>query len=290
MASVDVQGTSFEYVEGGSGEPLVFVHGSASDYRTWQAQLGECAKEFRVVAYSRRYHWPNAPIPEGTDYSMTGHVDDLQALLAARDAAPAHLVGHSYGAFLCLLLAMRAPQLARTLVLAEPPVLTLFVSNTPKPLEVLKLMATRPRTAAALLKFGAKGVAPAARAFRRGDPEAGLEIFGNAVFGRGGYQRLPASRRAQAQDNLTNVEAELLGPGFAPLEAEQVRRVWAPTLLVTGAHSIGFFHRLTDRLAELLPHAERVEIPGASHLMHEDNAPAFNAAVLSFLTRHRPMA
>ncbi|NIT60692.1 MAG: alpha/beta fold hydrolase, partial [Aliifodinibius sp.] len=73
----------------------------------------------------------------------------------------AHLVGHSYGAFLSLLLAMRQPDYVRTLVLAEPPAITLFVSNNPKPLEILKLLVSRPRTAAAIIKFGAKGVTPA---------------------------------------------------------------------------------------------------------------------------------
>ena len=38
---------------------------------------------------------------------MPAHVDDLNALHHTLDAVPAHLVGHSYGAFLCLLLAIR---------------------------------------------------------------------------------------------------------------------------------------------------------------------------------------
>ena len=47
------------------------------------------------------------------------------------------------------------------------------------------------------------------------------------------------------------------------------------------------FHRLTDRLAELLPDARRLGIAGASHAMHEDNAPAFNVAVGAFLGKLR---
>ena len=63
-----------------------------------------------------------------------------------------------------------------------------------------------------------------------------------------------------------------------------------PVLLITGARSIPLFRRLTDRLEELLPRTERKAIPDASHLMHEDNAPAFNRAVLSFLRCHSGMA
>jgi pimeloyl-ACP methyl ester carboxylesterase len=43
---------------------------------------------------------------------------------------------------------------------------------------------------------------------------------------------------------------------------------------------------LTDRLQELLPNVERVEIPAASHLMGEDNPGAVNEAILGFLARH----
>ena len=65
MASVNLNGTRFGYVECGSGEPLMFVHGAVSDYRTWQFQREEFAERFRVIAYSRRYNWPNEQIPEG---------------------------------------------------------------------------------------------------------------------------------------------------------------------------------------------------------------------------------
>jgi pimeloyl-ACP methyl ester carboxylesterase len=269
----------------------MFVHGSASDYRTWRLQQDEFSNNFRTITYSRRYHWPNAQISEENDYSMIEQVDDLQTLLRSLDAVPAHLVGHSYGAFLCLLLAIRAPHLVRTLVLAEPPVITLFVSDPPKPLEILKLLVSRPRLALSIIKFGAKGVAPASKAFRQGDLETGIRIFGDAVFGRGGYHRLSESRKEQVRANLSNVKAELLGPGFAPLTADQVRDIQAPAFLVSGQQSIGLFHHLTNRLEELLPCVERTQIRGASHLMHEDNAAAYNGAVLSWLARsNRPTA
>lgn len=283
LPRLDLDGASLAYRRTGSGDPVVLVHGSASDYRTWGLQETPFAERFSTIVYSRRYHWPNPPIPEGADNAMRQHVDDLEALLGALEVAPAHLVGHSYGAFLCLLLALRRPEAVRTLVLAEPPAITLFVSNTPKPQELLKLLVTRPRTAAAIVRFGAGGVVPAAKAFRRGEPETGLRIFGDAVFGPGGFDRLPEARRDQVRDNVTNVRAEVLGSGFAPLAAEDVRQLSLPTLLMTGGKSIALFHRLADRLAELLPRAERVEIPGASHMMHEDNAAAYNRAVLSFL-------
>jgi hypothetical protein len=55
-----------------------------------------------------------------------------------------------------------------------------------------------------------------------------------------------------------NIKAELLGSGFAPLNADQVRNVETPTLLV-GQRSPGVFHRLTDRLPSgLMPLEHRI--------------------------------
>ena len=281
MAKLDVNGTTLEYVEKGAGVPVVLVHGSASDYRTWHAQLDHFGERYRTLAYSRRYHWPNEPIPEGADYAMDQHVDDLQVFLRSLDEAPVHLIGHSYGAFVCLLLAIRDPRLIRTLVLAEPPVITLFVSNSPKPSEILRLMLRRPRTAVSIVHFGATGVGPAAAAAKRGDMEATMRISGSAILGHEFYRRLSAARLAQVHANA--IKAEFLGSGFAHLDPAAVRMIQKPTLLVTGRRSPKLFHRLIDRLEELLPRAQGVEIPSASHVMHEDNAPAYNEAVLSFL-------
>jgi pimeloyl-ACP methyl ester carboxylesterase len=284
MARIEVNGTRLEFIERGNGDPVVFVHGSASDHRTWHATLDDLSDRFRTIAYSRRYHWPNDRIAIGADYSMSEHVDDLAALLRSLDLGTVHLVGHSYGAFVALLLAIRAPQNVRSLVLAEPPVFTLFVSNEPKLLEILKLALTRPRTAAAVVKFGATGIAPATAAAERGDMDAAMRTFGTAVLGKEFYGRMSAARLAQVADN--SIKAEFLGSGFSALADDQVRGVQTSTLLIGGQRSPPLFHRLLDRLQELLPHNERVGITDASHLVHEDNATDYNAAVRSFLVSH----
>src|SRR5882762_740528 len=59
--TITVEGMSFGYVDLGSGPPVILVHGSMSDYREWSPQMEALAKHHRVIAYSRRYHWPNSP-------------------------------------------------------------------------------------------------------------------------------------------------------------------------------------------------------------------------------------
>jgi pimeloyl-ACP methyl ester carboxylesterase len=283
-----VDGVALGYREQGEGEPVVFVHGSASDLRGWEQQLPAIGASHRAIAYSRRYARPNEDIGPGADDQMLPHVDDLAAFLRVVDAAPAHLVGSSWGAFICLLAAIRQPRVVRSMVLLEPPVLSLFVSTPPRPSELLALLVRWPRTALAILRFGVGTMAPAQRAFRRGDDDAALRTFGSGVLGKETFERLSEERHQQARENINTVRAQLLGAGFPPLGEEEVRGVRVPTLLVTGERSPGVLLRLTDHLQRLLPNAERVEIAGASHAMHEEDPDAVNGAILGFLARHAP--
>ena len=280
-----VDGATLAYREQGDGEPVVFVHGTSSDLRTWEQQLPAIAASHRAIAYSRRYAPPNEDIDPDADDQMLPHVDDLVAFMRALTAAPAHLVGHSWGAFICLLAAIRHPQLVRSLVLAEPPVLTLFTSVPPRLTELRRLFVRRPRTALAILSFGAKTHWPAQKALRRGEDEAALLRMAYGMLGRDAYKRLPEARKQQARENINTLRAQVLGAGFPPLSEDDVRSVAAPTLLLSGERSPAYPLRLTDGLQQLMPNAERVEIAAASHLMHEENAAAVNRAILDFLLR-----
>lgn len=282
MTRLNLQTTSLEYFESGSGKPVVLVHGSASDHRTWEQQLQAFAVRYRVVSYSRRYHWPNEPAAAGTEYSMSEQVDDLEQLLQSLDISGAHIVGHSYGAYLALMVAIRNPTLVDSLVLAEPPVIPLFTSFPPKPHEIFALLVTRPRTALPIIKFAATGLGPAASAAKKDDMEAAVAHSGKAILGIPAFDGLSQTRLEQVRINSS--KAEFLSDSFmTPLDENEVRSVEVRTLLVTGEKSPIIFHRLADRLEELMPRTQRVDIPNASHIMHEDNAAAFNHAVLSFL-------
>src|SRR5690242_20216048 len=109
MPVVEVSGTRLEYVEQGRGEAVVFVHGSLEDYRSWRFQMESFAQHYRVIAYSRRYHFPN-PVQDGPDYSAALHAGDLAELITALDLAPAHLVTSSFGGYVALYLAARRPE------------------------------------------------------------------------------------------------------------------------------------------------------------------------------------
>jgi len=117
---VSANGLSFAYVEEGSGPPVILVHGSVSDYREWAKQMTPLARRYRVIAYSRRYHWPNPPAGADADASPDQQVEDLAAIINALGAAPAHVAGYSFGGAVALRLALRHPELVRSLILVEP--------------------------------------------------------------------------------------------------------------------------------------------------------------------------
>src|SRR5690606_39247089 len=83
------------HVERGSGTPIVLVHGSGSDFREWGTQLEGLSADHRVIAYSRRYHWPNDPPREGDTWRLLDHAADLAALIEGLGIAPAHVAGSS---------------------------------------------------------------------------------------------------------------------------------------------------------------------------------------------------
>lgn len=284
MTRVTVRGAELEVRDEGTGRPLVLVHGSGNDLRMWRPQVERWRAEFRGIAYSRRHHWPNEPITPGGTYALDDHVEDLRVLLEALEAEPATLIGHSYGGLVSLLAAARSPGSVEALVLIEPPVMGFLVSVPPGPGELLRLALRHPRTALGILKLGATGFGPAEAALARGDEDEALRRMGIAVLGEEAYRAVDPERREQFRDNL--IPEELASEEAMPrLDPALLASVRCPSLLVGGERSPAVFARLLDRLEEWLPEAERITVPGASHLVQEDRPERFHAAVEAFVGR-----
>src|SRR5579885_866854 len=258
----------FAYSDAGSGSPIVLVHGSVDDMRTWSYQIAPFSERHRVIAYSRRHHWPNGLDARSTAYRATEHRDDLADVIRAFGAAPAHIVGASYGGVIALLLAATQPALVRSLVLGEPPAFNFLDSATRE--------AQRQET-----------IVPALRAYDAGEPEKGIESFLNAVVGPGAFSTFPPQARAAAYDNAAEFGLQVHTTPteyFGPLAVADLAGIDAPALLVQGDRSPKIFGRVIDVLRAELPNARQIVVPGASHAMHRHNASFYNAAVLEFLS------
>ncbi len=278
---VTIDDLDIEVLQEGEGQPVLFVHGSASDRRTWETLNRQLAGEFRLLSYSRRYHWPNPPPDDGTDYTMSEHVDDLITVIGSLTSDPINIVGHSFGGFVAMLLALRHPGMVRRQVLIEPPVVPLFLSDPPKPAELLRVMINQPRLGFGLLRFGATGLVPATKAAERGQMDKALQSFGKAVLGRKSFAQLSAERLEQVEAN--NIRAEYLSQSFEPLTDDQVRNITTPTLLLSGEDSVAVWPLISDHLDGLLPTSQHARIPGASHIVHEDQPDTVARAIIGFL-------
>ena len=123
---------------------------------------------------------------------------------------------------------------------------------------------------------------PAATALERGDEEEALRRLGVGILGERAFVRLSEERRAQVRDNLI-LEELRSAEAFPRLDPATVASIRCPTLLLEGERSPRIFSHLMDYLQELLPNTERVTIPDASHILHEDNPAEFHQVIESFL-------
>lgn len=280
---IRIDGTTLAYQDEGAGEPLIFIHGSASDYRTWHNQSGAFAGHFRTITYSRRFHFPNEPIPDQTEDRLETHIEDLLALIGKLNVGKAHIVGHSWGGLIAMKLGSEQPSLLKTLTLIEPPAFSLHIDIPPTPAQVLRLAIKSPRMAIALAKFVKTTLGPSEAAFRNGDDEAAVAFFGRGVLGRDRFSALPKTRYDQVWDNRAPDRAQALFSKFPSLPAALCTKLRMPVLLVAGQESPKIFRFVVDDLSRHIPHARVVFIGGASHIVHEDAPHEFNVHLMEFL-------
>jgi non-heme chloroperoxidase len=277
--TLGVNGTALAYFEAGSGpETVLFVHGSLDDYRSWRYQFGPFSERYRVIAYSRRYHHPNRWDGDGSDYSAELHAGDLAALIRSLAARPVHLVTSSYGGNVALLMTARNPELVRSLVLGEPPLMP-WLENIP---------GGQPH----LQRFLDHVWLPARDAFAQDRLEDGARSFLDGVMGRPTFKHLDHHAYQMIMDNAPEMAAETLANRyFPPFTCEDAAGLLQPVLLCKGERSPEVFHMITDELARCLSNAwpapqgtaALVVIPGASHVMHSGNPQVYNKVVLDFL-------
>lgn len=273
LKEIQVNGVNIHYLDEGSGDPVVLVHGGgATDYRTWIPVVGPFAERYRVIAPSLRYHYPNEWTGNGSDYSLETHAADMAGLIDILGLAPAHVVGSSLGANAGLILGREHPHLIRTLVLAEPALPTWLV-ETATPDEREAEAHSREASRQAVL---------------RGDLGEAARLFSDRVIGPGAFDRLPAPARQRMIDNarLLSLPDSAAWGGSSSFSREDARAITIPTLLLRGDSSPNQFLLANDELAKEMPGAERAVLPHASHLLHEMNPGTFSQVALEFLARH----
>lgn len=272
--SIAVNGVHLPLVEQGAGEPVVFVHGALGDYRSRLDIASALASDYHAVTYSRRAHFPH---PWPADYDACDpevHAADMAALIEALELGPVHLFAHSIGGVAALVMATKRPDLVRSLILGEPPLLSWLTGSA----EGDHLFAA----------FTINASLPAQEAFRGGNPEEGVRRFLDGVMGQGGFNHIPPDVRNRLLDNASELGVQIATPPeilFSSLRPADLRNLHLPVLLLQGERSPRMFWLVNEALQAALPNAEIAEIPGVSHDL--SNSPAVLAAIRGFLQQPR---
>ena len=118
-ATADANGIKTNYLEAGTGDPVVLIHGSGpgvTSYANWRLVLPALAENFRVVApdmvgfgFSER--------PANIEYGVQTWADQVVGLMDTLELPKAHLVGNSFGGAIALRIAAQHPDRVGKLVL-----------------------------------------------------------------------------------------------------------------------------------------------------------------------------
>jgi pimeloyl-ACP methyl ester carboxylesterase len=148
---VDVGGFRLHAVCRCHGAPTVVLESAiAASSLSWSRVQPEVARFTRACAYDRAgLGWSEASTVPCT---LARVIDDLHMAIAKTDAVPCVMVGHSFGAFLCLAYAAQYPQQVSGLVLVDPP--SEWVSMTPRQAYLLRGAVQLSRLGGVLARLG----------------------------------------------------------------------------------------------------------------------------------------
>ena len=228
---------------------VVLIHGSVGNAgAAWAPLLPALEERFEVVAPNRGGYPPGPPL-ERIDFER--QAEELALLLGDR----AHLVGHSYGGVIALLIAAAHPERIRSLAVSEPPAFGLARGNPVVDDLVYRIeehFEHEPR-----------------------EPRAFAEGFLALV---GGETRLPERLSPGPEQGIRATMAERL-PSEAEIPLDELAATPFPKLVISGAHHPAF-DAVCDELETSLG-AERAVLPGAGHSLAR--APGYPERLLEFL-------
>lgn len=268
-------GVELHYVDGGVGEPLVFVHGVMGDWQSWAPQWDAFCSSYRCIAYSRRYNHPNRNEMPSPAHSALVEADDLRQFLDRLGIRRARLVASSYGAFIALALAVHEPTRVAALVAVEP--------------AMLCYAAFSDAGQAALDRFRADVVEPANAAFRRGDDALGARLMTGGIHG----EAAPALQGAAFQRRLHNARAmrmlALSSDEFPLLPPSALAAIRAPVLLLSGGDTAAIHAEVFRNVCAAMPQALHERMAGAGHAVSREQPERFNRRALQFFRDNPPM-
>jgi pimeloyl-ACP methyl ester carboxylesterase len=238
-----------DYDESGQRPTMVLVPGSCSTGAAWRPIMSHWNNAFRCVTTSLLGYGRTAERRTVDNADISLEAEMIEAVIQ-RAGAPVHLVGHSFGGLSALAVALRHPQLVRSLTILE----------APAP-EILRLAgedrhydAFRNMTVAYFSAF---------QAGQRNAIARMIDFFGGAGTFAGWPQRV---RDYAVETTAVNMLDWVSAYGFAPTPSS-LAKLTAPTLVVRGEQSHPAVKRANELLGRSIPGATVATVPGAAHFM-----------------------
>lgn len=246
--------------QAGKGPRLVLIHGLAQDHRVWAAQQ-RALSEFSTLAYDVRGH--GRTTLGSADGTLPQLGEDLIALLERFGRA--HCVGFSLGGAIALWAAAERPELMESVVAVA--------------------------TSSVVGGNAAAGIRERIDVSKRGDAEAMRELLLEDT-------RVQLARGAATAEEIVGARLQAVGDGAGyvngtratlwmhehPLN-DALSRIQLPVLVVAGERDVVCPPRAAEIMLEHLRSAEYEELPGAGHLITDENPDALTEVLRVWLER-----
>lgn len=283
LKTFNTNGVALHYAKTGSGRPLLFIPGSVSDYRTWTKINPKFADKYECYIISRRFQYPGT-YPPGGDSSVAANTNDIASFIKAKKLSPAIIIGHSFGGFVALNVAIQFPELVKCVVAEEPLFAPALARNPKNPLELLGLMFSNPKVGKSFARLGLRGMEPTFKALAKGDTLTAQKTFIDGVTdGRKTPATLDELTRRQLADNIAALVGE--DPFNNSIRMADLKKIKCKTLLLTGAESPYAFQYINEQLKRAIVQSQLVTFNHAGHWIHIDQMDNYVTTVTNFLLK-----
>lgn len=285
-----VNAIELHYLEQGTGEPLLLLHGFPDHAAAWRPLFERMDNSFRLLAPDQRgYRQTSRPLAV-SDYGLDFLVGDLVALLDSVDLARAHVCGHDWGGVLAFELAARFPERVGSIIAlnAPPPgVLQDMIWHDPGQRAASQYISflRSPAADKTLCEANVDGLIDRflGDARHRGLlSECDVAAYRDAWTQPGVWQAMLAWYRAAPFD-VPEVAAPV--PGDHDGNA-QPNLVDCPVLVIWGDRDTVFVPAMADAIARASRNCRVERLAGAGHSPHRDDADACAALIRGFIAQN----